>query len=301
MRGVMRSALLTAALLSGWPLHAEEAPYRLRGDKVTGLQVDAAIGTVNAMLGDPALTLWLANPIPKRANVSGAVPVYLVQSDAAAGMVMRVPKGCRCIVIGGNEFLNAFDKLAAEGPMMAGHEREMLTFLLLHEMGHISLGHYGPFLLDPGKAILNLDENDTKAREDAADAFAAEALRTQLGALDSGAPVMAAINVIMFVQSLSFIVSSQASIDNFGARVLGDPVIFWDHSRSHPNFEYRLLKINHAISPTETSQALLDDYEAARQISGRSIKIRQHGETITYSKDSEEFRKLEDLMGDLPQ
>jgi hypothetical protein len=301
MRPVTRSALLTAALLSGWPLHAEEAPYRLRNGETTGLQVDAAIGAVNAMLDDPALTLWLANPIPGRTNLQGAVPVYIVQVADAAGMVMRVPDGCFCMVIGGNEFEAAFEKVAAEGPLIADHKREMLTFLLLHEMGHIRLGHYGPFLPDPGKAILNLDENDTKAQEDAADAFAAEVLRTQLGALDSGTPVMAAMNVIMFVQSLSFIVSSRASIDNFGARVLGDPAIFWDHSRSHPNFEYRLLKINHAISPTETSQALLDDYEAARQSSGRSITIRQNGETITYSEDSREFRKLEELMRVLPQ
>jgi hypothetical protein len=97
------------------------------------------------------------------------------------------------------------------------------------------------------------------------------------------------------------VVSGRASIDNFGGRVLGDPAIFWDHSRSHPNFEYRLLKINHAISPSETSQALFENYEAARQRSGRSIKIQQNGETITYGEDSEEFRKLEELMRSLPQ
>lgn len=268
MRQVTRSALLAAALLAGWPLHAEEAPYRLRNGDTTGLQVDAAISTVNAILDDAARALWLANPIAKRRNVAGTVPVYIVPTEDSAGMVTRVPEGCRCIVIGGNEFEAAFEKLAAEGPLMVGHEREMFTFLLLHEMGHISLGHYGQFLPDPSQALfLNLDENATKAREDEADAFAAEALRAEMGKLDGGMPVMAAMNVVMFVQSLAFIVSGRASIDNFGARVLGDPVIFWDHSRSHPNFEYRLLKINHAISPSETSQALLDDYEAARQVS----------------------------------
>jgi hypothetical protein len=260
-----------------------------------------AISTVNAMLHDPELTMRLANPIPRRKNAEGAVPVYVVPVEDSAGVVVRVPEECRCIVIGGNEFEANFEKLAAEGALLAGHEVEMLSFLLLHEMGHISLGHYGQFLPDPTVGSLNLDENETKVREDAADAFGADALRAEMGKLDGGTPVMAAMNVIMFVQSLSFVVSGRASIENFGGRVLGDPAIFWDHSRSHPNFEYRLLEINNAISPSDTSKALLEDYEAARQSSGRSITIWQGGEPTTYGEDSKEFRKLEDLLKPLPK
>lgn len=69
---------------------------------------------------------------------------------------------------------------------------------------------------------------------------------------------------IMFLSSLSFVVSSEATLDCFGCRSLGDPRIFWDHGQSHPNLEYRLLLINHAISATAESQALLDSYEKAR-------------------------------------
>jgi hypothetical protein len=144
--------------------------------------------------------MWLANPLPDRKNGEGAVPVYIVPAEDAAEMVVRVPEGCRCIVIGGNEFEAAFEKLAAEGALMAGHEVEMLSFLLLHEIGHISLDHYGQFLPDASEAFLNLDENETKLREDAADAFAADALRAEFEKLNGGTPVMAAMNIIMLLR-----------------------------------------------------------------------------------------------------
>ncbi len=150
----------------------------------------------------------------------------------------------------------------------------MLALLLLHELGHIHFGHYGGFIPSDQATALNLNPTASKEREEDADAFAAGILRDEIDSMGRGEAYTPGVMAIIFVSSLSFVISTQASLDCFGCRVLGSPDIFWDHSQSHENLEFRLLKMNHAIAPSETSQQLLDDYERARDGGSRgSLRI----------------------------
>jgi len=176
----------------------------------------------------------------------------------------------------------------------------MLTFLLLHELGHVAKEHYGQFLPDASQVVLNDDHTLSKEREAEADEFVGSILREHRKAFygdDSRAfeESLKATPVILLIASLSFSVSTNASLDCLGCRVLGSKEIFWDHSRSHPNFEFRLLKLNHAISPDLGYGAMVEDYKRARTAAG-SATILYEGERIPVEEGSEEFRVFEDLI-----
>lgn len=259
---------LVAFVASAMACAAQDAPYRLRDDDALEAQVDKAIEVVNAVLKDPGHVLFRFKLPDDEARTDSAIPVYIVESRDAQDTIIRVPENCRCIVVGANEFNKNFARIAVEGSLIADHEAEMLTFLLLHELGHITQGDYGQFLPNHQSPALNLDANETKRREDAADEYAAAALREQVAQFydpEFDDYVMDAVWSTTFLQALSFVIGSRASIDCFGCRPLGLPTIFWDHGRSHPNFEYRLLRINHMISPTEINQDLLDAFEIGRK------------------------------------
>lgn len=267
MRGIAIALASVAFAVSTIPCAAQDAPYRLRDDDALESHVDKAIDVVNAVLQDPGHVLFRYKAASKT-PVASDIPVYIVESRDAQGTIIRVPENCRCVVIGSNEFNKNFARIAGEGPLIADHQSEMLTFLLLHELGHITQGDYGQFLPNYQSPALNLDANETKRREDAADLFAAEVLREQVVQFydpEFDDYVMEAVWSTAFLQALSFVISSRAAIDCFGCRPLGLPTIFWDHGRSHPNFEYRLLRINHMISPTELTQEMLAEFERHRQ------------------------------------
>ncbi len=250
---------------------AQECSFEKRLIEPTETQLSKAIEIVNGLVHDPELRLELA----KDGDLEGsAIPVYAVKPRDANGMVAHVREGCRAILVGTQEFELSFPKLAEGNVLLEGDENEMLALLLLHELGHIRHKHYGAFLPTGQAASLNLDPTASKKRETEADAFAARILSDEMDAMGRGEAYIPGVMVITFVSSLSFIISTEATLNCFGCRALGSPDIFWDHSQSHENLEYRLLKMNHAIARSETSQQLLNDYERARGESSRgSLRI----------------------------
>ncbi|MGO4560094.1 hypothetical protein [Mesorhizobium sp. 2RAF21] len=248
--------------------------FALRNTEPTNAQIERAINIVNAAVRDPQLALFFSNTTEGTADGDG-IPVHHIRPDQARPVVAEVPASCRAIVISGVHFERNFAVLSKDNVLMQDKQISMLVFLLMHELGHITNKHYGAFLPATADAVPNKDETEAKARERQADDYVATILKREFGRLGNGNPPIdnydlyfGTTEAIMFLSSLSFVVSSEATLACFGCRSLGDPRIFWDHGQSHPNFEYRLLLINHAISATPESQALLDSYEKVRNEAG---------------------------------
>ncbi|MDN2584293.1 hypothetical protein [Aquibium sp. ELW1220] len=262
-------ARLALIFLAG-TLSANPCEFASRNADTMNSRIERAIKITNAAVRDSALELYFANPAGSDADRNG-VPVHHIRPDPDRPVVAEVPAGCRSIVVSGVHFDRNFAALAEDNVLMQDKQIPMLVFLLLHELGHVANEHYGAFLPDTSDAVPSNVATDSKERERQADSFVATILKREFDRMGTGTPPIqdydlyfGITDAIMFLSSLSFIVSSEATLDCFGCRSLGDPRIFWDHGQSHPNLEYRLLLINHAISETPESRALLESYEQGR-------------------------------------
>ena len=229
------------------------------------IQLNKAIILVNELVDDDTLHLALLNLDESILENENTIPVSAVTYNRSNGIVAQVPIGCREIIFGNTEFEEQVEQAKFESQALYGNEENMLAILLLHELGHVEAGHHGEFVsIDKKAAVVNLDENQVKERERLADQFIVRYLKPQAQLAEKGEADFDALFLITFLAQLSFEVSGQASIDYFGERVLNGRRIFWDHSYTHENLEYRLLKINHAINPTDVSKQLLSEYEKSR-------------------------------------
>ena len=241
-----------------------------------------------------------------------------VHSDAKGGVIAEVPKGCRCVHIGGANFERSFRTLTENNLLLEGDEVAMLVFLLLHEVGHVANEHYGAFLPKLEAATPNLDQTASKAHEEEADAFVGQILRREFLRLGNGDDLTAEfdtyfgcsgfddpdsvcfglrdpesaepgitdvgfLDVVFFTWSLSFVISAEMSLDCFGCRVLGHPSYFWDHGQSHPNFQYRLLKIAHAITESPASLELIKEFEKGRKEADANYGVIWHDDVESSS------------------
>ena len=262
---MIRLVFLTLLLLS--PTTKAACFDKLRDDVSILELLVAAIDQVNTLLPATARPLALLNKQPVVQHDDKVIPVTSVRPSRAQGMVAQVPPGCREIVIGGAEFFEAYQSAAPDDSLLVGDEVHMLSLLFLHEMGHINAGHHGAFVPNTNQEpILNLDSNLSKEYEREADAFVSAVLARHATLAQTGEADFGALWLITFLGKLSFDISARAAIDCFGCRPLGSPDIFWDHSQSHENLEYRLLTINHAISPSDTSLELITSFERERQV-----------------------------------
>ena len=277
---------------------ARSCDFSLREPKVTLAHLRGALHVVNGAVDDPSHKLALAG---RGRKTKDAIPVFLVRQSEAHGMVAHVRSGCRAILVGSHEFETAFSRLSKGQVLIENRQVEMLALLLLHELGHIVLGHHGAFIPSSNKPTLNLTMTASKAREDAADAFATRVLREEFEAMGSGKAFVPAAMLTVFLANLSLTISTQNTLNCFGCRVLGSPDIFWDHSHSHENLEYRLLKMNHAIVPTQTSKRLLDDFERQRATNSKGgiQVIGPDGKRRTVTPESEEYKIFKGLIDGL--
>lgn len=258
--------LVVSLLVHGGSIASAACFEGQRNDKPFLDLLDQAIDQVNGMLPDIETPLARLNQQDAVKGNQQVVPVTSVRSSRTSGMVAQVPAGCREIIVGGNEFHNAYQTAFPNDSLLTGDEIHMLSLLLLHELGHVKAGHHGAFVpIGNGAPILNIDVNTSKEYEREADAFVSSVLRQHAVLAQTGEADFNALWIIIFLSKLSFDISARASIDCFGCRPLGSTDIFWDHSQSHENLEYRLLQINHTIAATETSLELLSDFERNRQ------------------------------------
>jgi hypothetical protein len=228
-------------------------------------EVGAAIDAINRAVERADLALFLAND----GRAGAGIPVVVATPVDAQGTVARVPIGCRVIVIGGAELDRAISPLVDAGDLSTDDRRPLLILLLLHELGHIAAGDYGMFIDSADTAqqsLPNLNPTQSKEKEETADDFAAATIRAEFDAMSTGDAVLPVAMVSVLLSKLAFVTSARASINCFGCRPLGSPDIFWDHGLSHPNTEYRLLRMNNAVAPDIFSKQLLADFEHARNL-----------------------------------
>jgi len=144
---------------------------------------------------------------------------------------------------------------------------------------------------------------DSKKREQEADDFVANVLSDHVARIDEGSAETSALEIVILISKLSFEFSGEDATERFGCRVLSCQEVFWDHGRSHENLQYRLLRMSHQISPSETSEFLLEDFD--RQRSEKSAKgtwiIRPNGERRYIETGSEEFELFDELLRTLLQ
>ena len=236
--------------------------YGLQSSTNGTSDTDAAIKIVNTVLAKDAL--HLQGTWPSAVRVTGAVvPVYLVgDRNLTPGDLAFVTPSCEAIVLHNPPFLSWVASLSdADGPSVA--PEAMTAFVLLHELGHLRRRDCGREMTSDDQAPLNDQANEDKAQEFAADTVAVTNLRTatQYGNPDSK---VAASRVEMALATTSFYISGRRIVASPGADLLGTPSVFWDIGLSHPNFEWRMLKVNDLLNSTEVSRKLLEDFEAGR-------------------------------------
>jgi hypothetical protein len=255
---------------SGHPLVAQpkqDDPVLSRGlvhstrERATVLE---AIASANKVLAAKGYTLFLAEVAAPAADLR--LPVYLVRAmDRTKATPAAVPKGCRCIFVEADA-LAAWIKAHSEGSgRMALNTANVLAYMLIHEVGHVVNGNDAGAYDQGAWSQLNLEPSFAKANEEGADDFAAGLIRDLSNAQGGSAGALAASWISMELSKLSWNMQAYRTLDEFGASVMGKPVVYFDPSYSHPNLAWRVLRSNYLIHQSAETKALLDAFDAARQ------------------------------------
>lgn len=195
-----------------------------------------------------------------------SVPVYLVESPSdATSTPAVVPRDCRCILIN----LTAFEKWLrahSTGPgRMSLEPKHLLTFMLLHEVGHLSNRTSGAKFTNGTLSQLNIDPSLAKANEEKADEFAVGLVRKWIQSIPASPPSLEANWVAIELTKFSWNIQAYRTLDEFSALETGKPSVFFDQNLTHPNLAWRVLRSNYLIQQSEEAEALLDLFEEARQ------------------------------------
>ena len=248
---------------------------------------ERSVAMVNRLVADDGIALSLGGA------ERDAIPVYLVRDRTLA----RVPQGCRCVEIGG-QGVRQMEAQIAHSTLSAEDAAKLLAIILIHEIGHIRNGDHGAFLRRDGQVFLNNARNPDKDKEIAADDYVIEKLKVDPDIVDDTS--LSRMELGVAISLYLFDLSTQNSRDCFAGRVLGSPCIFWDHSQSHPNFEYRLLRINHALIGSPVSKQLLEDFEQGRVRSGSLVIVGPDGERRTIKEGDEDYEEWKSVLEQLP-
>lgn len=230
--------------------------------------VGRAIATTNSLLAGQGQSLalagtWMAaQPRPDMENI----PVHLVSAPVKARTTpAAVPRGCRCVFVN-PVALQAFIKEQTTGSgRMSLDAKYVLTFMLLHEVGHLKKQTPGADFANGDMSQLNLDSSLEKAAETDADRFAADVIRSLINQKKGTMLGIEAAWVSKELVTLSWNMQAYISLDHFGATAVGSPSVFFDKNLSHPNLVWRVLSVNYLIQQTDVSKELLDSFESARQ------------------------------------
>jgi len=232
--------------------------YELEETKINMDVVEQAISVANKILGENVFI----HGCKKR---KGKTNVFWVGHQGLTKTrhdMMFVLEECNCIIIQGSVFfdwLNQYSGKRGELELIDIGKKEILVYFLLHELGHIRNKH-------PGRAInkkskhYNVIKTKSKKRETIADLFASNMILEGLSNAEKFDRWMATSWVSVELGQLSFNLQGIRSIEEFGGTYLNLPRLFQDKGKSHPNFELRVLQINHDIQQTEDSKILLDSF-----------------------------------------
>lgn len=233
-------------------------------DQVT---VATAVERTNQLLMDTGIRLlpsWLEPT--DQAPALNTVPVYLVATrESDASTPAAVPKGCRCVFVN-PAVLATWVANNSLGPGRMTLDRGyFLTFVLLHEVGHILKGTPAVAFENGQLSQLNVAPSKAKANEEDADEFAAALLHQYSRRTPANNASLEANLVVNELAKLSWNMQAYRTLDEFGAFAMGKPGVFFDNGYSHPNLAWRILRTNNLIERSEVTQQLLDVFEEARQ------------------------------------
>jgi len=203
---------------------------------------------------------------PKATDVKSTITVYLLDgSRVPSSYSVMVPNNCRCIFFQPEAFAAWLAAHSTADPQMLSIEpKDVLTFMFLHEIGHIVHGDPGQFEAQNQQSSYNTDKTTQKAREEAADEYAVNLVAVASRGKNSLDAWMAAMNVQLVLTNLSWNMAEQRFLLHFGATALCSRSVFVDAGYSHPNFELRMLMANDMLAQTALSRQLLENFQACR-------------------------------------
>ncbi|TBY61036.1 hypothetical protein E0H46_30435 [Rhizobium leguminosarum bv. viciae] len=227
--------------------------------------IEGAITKVNVII-NPDDNLQLVPGWERESWNSNSIPVHLIGGNTSALMIF-VPQGCRCVVISVPPLVawlaNSSNPETAD---MAVDQGDALTFMMLHEIGHIAHGDNAGEAFAPlptSASDANLVPTAEKTREFAADAWAADQVRH---AFEPGQPgFSASMKVQLALSAMGWNLARRRLIDNFGVTALHDPRVIFDAGYTHPNFELRVLVSNELVSGSPAAKALREEFERMRK------------------------------------
>jgi hypothetical protein len=234
------------------------------------LLLKEALTAVNSILlsSFPYQVIGSWEPDPEDAGRPKVLRVYLVQSSKR-NFVIQVPfRSCNCIFLQEEAFRENLSRYSTKlRQMMKIDERHMLAFMILHEVGHVEMGHPGHFDDDP--STYNYADTEQKQKERAADEFAVKALIAAADNKKAFSGFMSSMNVQLAITKASWNLMALRLLDGFGGSVLCSKFLFADKGASHPNYELRVLTVNDIIAKTTESGELLRAFEACRAPSAK--------------------------------
>jgi len=256
---------LTAALMLAVPAAADPVTERgLRHTSYGRGMVEKAVLGANQMAetsGARLVPSWIDQGT---SDVSGVL-VYLV--DGKPGTIdspAAVPKRCRCVFVAPTT-LDAFVTRNSTGAgRMTLDAGRVLTFMLLHEIGHLLNNTPGADFHNGQMFQLNIEDSLAKDAESDADNFAADLLKRL--ALQSGTSALTiyANWITIELTKMSWNMQAFRTLDEFASFAVGKPAVYFDDSYTHPNLALRILHINDRIHSSEATRALLQAFENAR-------------------------------------
>jgi hypothetical protein len=272
------------------PPHAVSNPVRRYGlyeSERHRSMVAAAIELANGAMGGGVDFRLTPGWIPARAEGT-RVPVYLVGLDRPGRFgISFVPRGERCIFVD-DEALSSLQKaVLGQIPEQAlCEDQELLALILLHEAGHIEHGDWGRvFPSQASSNTLNADETEGKKREIEADRFAAGQIKDGLRSPPTSRRVAAAARLENAVREVGFrlflhrkkkdLESLRYEFDELLRREPGsstggtrsqssESAAYLDAGASHPNLEYRLMRMHYEMFPTQGEKDILEQIENRR-------------------------------------
>ena len=194
------------------------------------------------------------------------VPVFLIKSKPNSSSTPAfVPRGCRCVFVD-PIYVSDWIVHNSEGTGRLALDRGyFLTFVLLHEAGHIVTGTPGAAVENGTITQLNTDPSKDKAAEEDADDFAIAFLRDKSRQRPANAASIDANWVVTELSKLSWNMQAYRSLDQFGAFAIGKREVFFDNGYSHPNLAWRILRANYLIQQSNETRQLLEAFEDARR------------------------------------
>lgn len=193
-----------------------------------------------------------------------SIPLYIVAApEGKAATPAAVPRGCACVFVNTGLFANWLKAHSTGDGRLDLDPACMLTFMLLHEIGHITQRSAAGEFSNGELSQLNIEPSIAKANEEKADNFAIALVREEMSKVSPAS--LDANFVAMELAKLGWNMQAYRTLDEFGSWAVGKPSVFFDQTYSHPNLAWRMLRGNHRLHNSEASRALLEAFEDARR------------------------------------